>query len=473
MAGRFSNPFPQFFDSTPNVYSSGTLTFYASGTSTLQNVYTDESLSTPASNPLTLNSAGRAATDIFLQDLEYKVVLKDSSGNTVWTADPVSARDSSLIAKTLTGSGSPNGTVAGTAGSSTILPDFYWDYTNQILYVCTTTGDASTAVWTAINSSAAAPAVPAPQGRLTLVSSTPVIVSDQSAANAVYYTPFIGNLIPIYNGTSMTSSEFSELTLSLVSSHAANSIYDIFVWNNAGVIGIATGPAWSTATAGSGARGTGAGTTQLTRVKGLWVNAVSMTARNGSNTYTIGANLGTYVGSIFMDGSNGQVTCHVSYGQSRKFGVWNAYNRVPVFLKAGDSTASWISNNASSIHAANTSTSNSLTVFSGLPEEIVEFRYSSRASATLNTNNEMVTTAGIGFNSTSAYSGKIANYSHTVQTVNNAVGCDASLNAACYLSLPWIGTNVVTALENSNGSDVNVSFYGTESHMLLSALYRA
>src|SRR6185369_459996 len=38
------------------------------------------------------------------------------------------------------------------------------------------------------------------------------------------------------------------------------------------------------------------------------------------------------------DSSAGQVTCHRAWGQSRKWGVWSAYNRQPLYLKAGDST---------------------------------------------------------------------------------------------------------------------------------------
>jgi len=473
MAGRFINPYSQFMDSTPDVYSGGKLYFYASGTSTPLNTYTTKALSVANPNPIVLNSAGRPAVDIFLQDLEYKVVLTDANDVVIWTADPVSHRDSLLVAKTVTGSGSPNGSVAGTAGSSSVLPDFYWDYTNAILYVCTTTGSSSTAVWTAVNPSGTSASVPPPQGRLTLTSATPILSSDVSAGNAVYYTPYVGSIIPIYNGSTMAPTEFSEITLNLVSQHALNTIYDVFVFSNAGVLTLVTGPAWSSSAAGSGSRGTGAGTTQLTRVKGLWTNAVSMTGRNGSTTYTVGANLGTYVGSIFIDGTAGQITCHTSYGQSRKWGVWNAYNRNQIYMKAGDATASWVSNNASGVHAANASSNNSITLFTGLPEQTVDVHYSSRASATLNTNNEMVASVGIGFNSTSTISGKSANYTHTVQTVTNAVGCDVSLNAANLLSVPWLGINVVTALENTNGSDVNVTLYGTETYMLLSAKYWA
>jgi hypothetical protein len=168
--------------------------------------------------------------------------------------------------------------------------------------------------------SAAIPTVVQPQGYLTLqvTNRNPIVGGDVSAATSVFCTPFMGHLIPIYSGSRHVPTEFTELTLSLVSAHAANAIYDVFVFSNNGVLTIVTGPNWTTATAGAGARGTGAGTTQLTRLNGYWVNAVSMTGRNGSTTYSIGANLATYVGSIFMDGSNGQVTCHRAWGQSQQ-----------------------------------------------------------------------------------------------------------------------------------------------------------
>jgi hypothetical protein len=473
MAGRFINPYSQFMDSTPDVYSGGKLYFYAAGTSTPLNTYTTKALAVANPNPIVLNSAGRPAVDIFLQDLEYKVVLTDANDVTIWTADPVSHRDSMLVAKTLTGTGTPNGAVAGTAGSSSVLPDFYWDYTNLILYVCTTTGTSSTAVWTAINASAATAAVPPPQGRLCPTSATPVVASD-STNNSVYYTPFVGNLIPVYNGTSMIPTTFSEISMALVASHAANTIYDIFVFSNNGVLTLASGPAWSTSTAGAGARGTGAGTTQLTRLQGLWVNAVSMTARNGSTTYTVGANLGTYVGSIAIGSGAGSISCLTAYGQSRRWDIWNAYNRQPTYLKAGDpADSTWIVNNASAIHAYNTSSANSITVFAGLPEETVKFELSGRASATLNTNQEMVVRIGIGFNSTTTISGKVANHTLTTETVSNAITTNVSLNGARFFSPPWIGINVATALEGTNGSDVNVTMYSGEDDMLLTAEYRS
>jgi hypothetical protein len=476
MAGRFIEPYPQFLDSTPNVYSSGKLYFYATGTSTPLDTYTTKALAVANPNPIVLNSAGRPAVDIFLQDLEYKVVLKDADDQEIWTADPVSHRDSALVAKTLTGSGSPNGSVAGTAGSSSILPDFYWDYTNSILYVCTTTGTSSTAVWTAINASSATPAVPHPQGRLTLSSATPVITTEVTAATAVYYTPYIGNLVPIYNGTLMVPTEFSELTLSLVASHALNTIYDIFVFSNSGVLTLVTGPAWSNSAAAAGSRGSGAGTTQIARVKGLWTNAVSMTGRNGSTTYTVGANLGTYLGSIFVDGTAGQVTCHNTYRQAAKWGVWNAYNRVPIYLKVGDTTAGWTIGGGGSgaYRALNNGTSNSMTIFSGLPEHTYEFNSALRVSFIATTNQLVQIFSAVGFNSTSAASGLVG--THKCDYGGGVVGnftTTVLVNGKYILPTGSIGINVVTHLEaySVTGASAPTAVAGGEASNLLTGVW--
>lgn len=483
MPGRFVNPYPQYEDSTPAVYSGGSLSFYASGTSTPLNTYTTTALSVANPNPIVLNSAGRPAVDIFLQDLNYKVVLKDANGSTIWTADPVFGRDSNLIAKTITGSGSPSGVVAGTAGSASILPDFYWDYTNSILYVCTTTGIAATAVWTAVNASSATPSVPQPQGRLTLTSATPVLAADTLSATAVYYTPYIGSLVPIYNGASMTPTDFSEITLTLSASHSANVIYDIFVFSNSGVLTLATGPAWTTSTAGSGSRGTGAGTTQLARIKGLLVNAVSITGRNGATTYTIGANLATYLGSVFIDATAGQVSCTVGYGQNRKWGVWNAYNRCPVLILAGDTTATWTyatntiraGNNVPSSYSGaffnyGSGTSvNGLSVFTGLAEEFAQINLAQLVTGA--SNGTPGFTIGIGLNSTTAYvSGSLQGQ---IYLAAGGVGASTYVNAvASHQLAPSLGINNLAILEQCNAAS-STTVHGTASNTNMTAQWRA
>lgn len=291
-----------------------------------------------------------------------------------------------------------------------------------------------------------------PQGRLTLTSGKPVLNSDVTAATAVFYTPYIGNQVPIYNGTLTTVQTFSEQTLTLVSNHLASTIYDVFAFLNSGTFTIGTGPAWNNSAAGAGARGAGAGTTQLAFQNGFLTNAVSMTARNGATTYTVAANQGTYLGSIFIDSVAGQITANFSYGQSRKFGPWNAHNRVAIQMKAGDNTAGW--NYTGTIYRAqNNSSANSITVFCGLAEEWFILNYSQLA------NSPNTYTTGIGWNSTTSPSGTVANWSGILSTL-----------LCSYFSPPSLGINTVTALEKSNGSGTSTS--GTETNMCLSAQYR-
>jgi hypothetical protein len=89
--------------------------------------------------------------------------------------------------------------------------------------------------------------------------------SDQTSATSVFYTPYVGNQCPIWNGNVTSMYAFAQQTLALASQHVASNIYDVFAFLNpsGGAFTIATGPAWATSTAGSGARGTGAATTQL------------------------------------------------------------------------------------------------------------------------------------------------------------------------------------------------------------------
>lgn len=302
-----------------------------------------------------------------------------------------------------------------------------------------------------------------PQGRLTTASAIPILAGDVASATSVYYTPYIGDLWPVSDGTKFTVLEFTEQTLTLVSNHVANGIYDVFQFNDAGTVRIGTGPVWNTVTAGSCTRGTGAGTTELARLKGLYVNNVSMTARNGASTYSVGAKAGLYLGSIYIDAVAGQVTCHRGYGQSRKFGVWNAYNRSKTILRTGDSTASWLYTSAV-WRSSNNSAANSCTVFTGLVEEIFDIQFQQRKIVQVGTAGNEVR-IGLGLNSTSSPSGFV-----TVSEYNSSVGVIFTGEPAKFISPPLLGINVINCLEYCGAN--TATFDGTENSMLMTASYR-
>lgn len=314
----------------------------------------------------------------------------------------------------------------------------------------------------------AANPVPRPQGYLTLVSGSPVITSDQEDKTAVYYALDKGDLIPIWNGDRLVTTTFTEKTLTLNAAHASNSIYDVFLWLEDGTLTIGTGPVWSTITAGSGARGTGDGTTELIRKSGVFVNNVAMTARNGATTYSVGANLATYVGSIFIDSTAGQITCHTSVGQSRKWGVWNAYNRRPIQLRVTDPTTTW-TYGTNTRRASNNDSNNSLTVFSGLAEETANLRFKQHFGRASNTDVQIEANISMSVNSVTVPTGSRGRFFQDgAGSVDIAVqGSHVAENDL----LPTLGTNVITALETANsGSTVN--WYGTEIDMLMKANWR-
>ena len=88
MAGTIM-PSPKFLglDNNADPLSGGKLYTYAAGTTTPQDTYSDVGLTTPNTNPVILDSAGRAT--VFLSNSSYKFVLKDSDDVTIWSQDNI------------------------------------------------------------------------------------------------------------------------------------------------------------------------------------------------------------------------------------------------------------------------------------------------------------------------------------------------------------------------------------------------
>jgi hypothetical protein len=317
--------------------------------------------------------------------------------------------------------------------------------------------------------------LPTPQGRLTVASNTPVINGDVVSATVIYYTPFTGAWVPLNNGSTFAAYNFSQLSLTLTASQGANGIYDIFLAYNSGAPVIGTGPSWlaggGSVTAGSCARGSGSGSTALSRsTGGIWVNTVSMSliynTGSGNTTITVPAGQGVYLGSIYIDGTAGQVSCYASWGQSRKFGVWNAYNRVPVILQAGDSTSSSWTYSTATIRPSNNNTANSLITFAGLPEEWINLIFTQvvNNTTTVGVGNPSQQ-IGIGWNSITAFSGIFGG----VPPIENA-SILVTAQASFYVA-PVLGVNVATSLEKADGGGIDTWKSGS-SQMNLSATWR-
>lgn len=282
-----------------------------------------------------------------------------------------------------------------------------------------------------------------------------VTVGVAQSVTGIVYTPMAGgNQIPIWNGSRFVVFQFPEMTLTLTSSMVANSIRDVCVFSNAGTPTLVASVAWTTATAGAGNRGTGAGTAEIVKKNGVWVNAVSISgAINGANTYNVPASQCTMVGSMLMSGSNGVLVFNRSYGQSRRWPISNIYNKLPILLQAGDTSAGPWTYNTSAWRASNNNAANSLTVFQSVPEDQVEVTYSGSisvipgGSTTLGQNS-------IGINGSLTPSGTVAMFQNAFAAT--FIGSVTSK----LIAVPFIGINTYGSLEFGNGVGP-ANFYGS------------
>jgi hypothetical protein len=299
-----------------------------------------------------------------------------------------------------------------------------------------------------------------PQGRLTLATGTPVMTSTQSAKTTIYYTPYVGRLVPLYDGTSFNmhdiGGELSQATTDATKSPGSVgtvSNYDLFVWLDSGTYRCTRGPSWSSDTS----RGAGAGTTELTMVNGIYLNANAIT--NGP-----GASRGTYVGTVRSNGSS-----QIDYifgdaaagGTAGFFGVWNAYNRRSVATMVRDTADTWTYSTANTWRAADNSSTARVSFVRGLDEDSVVAQY--HASGTAGASTAMV--AGIGLDSTTAFSG--------TTWLNNVPSTTAG-GTARYSGLPGIGFHYVSAIEFNTTTtastwhgDLGVAYFQTGLHVEL------
>lgn len=182
-----------------------------------------------------------------------------------------------------------------------------------------------------------------PAGRLSLQSKSPVMFGNITGATTIYYTPYNGVTIPIYNGTDMIVTRFDLVggELSALVSDATHSppagvmtgkVYDWFVWNDVSVpatpvVRLSRGPEWTNVST----RSVG---TAIERIKGIWVN--SAVIPNGPAVQR-----GTYVGTTYCR-TNGQLTWQWGgVNTPGRFHIWNAFNRINVGTTVLDDTYSW------------------------------------------------------------------------------------------------------------------------------------
>jgi len=338
------------------------------------------------------------------------------------------------------------GALSTTVAAATYAPIASPTFTGDPKAPTPTAGDNDTSVATTAFVTAAISAIPgatttvtAPQGRLTLQSLTPVMVTTQAAKTTIFYTGYVGVMVPIYNGAvfAMMSigTEISTTTTDTTKNPAAigaSKVNDWFVWNDAGTLRLCHGPDWSSDTLRSA--GTG-----ITAVNGIYIN-------NAAITNACGAGRGTYVGTTRSNASSQLDWILGTADTAGLYSVWNAYNRIDVKAAVRSSTASWTYGSVT-VRQPNGSTFWKVSFVSGLEEDgfYTEFIQNGTHSAS------GYCIPGIGYDSITASAG--AQRSRANQIVSNTMHGAASFNSTS------LGFHFVSALEYASGG--TCTFYGT------------
>jgi hypothetical protein len=169
-------PFQTSFDTNGNPVSGGCVWTYAAGTTTPATTYTDSALTTPNTNPIVADSAGRFVAWLSV-GTSYKFTYETACtapahGSVLRTVDNVLA---------VPGSSNP-------------------------------TTDLSTV-----------------NARCTLTSGTPVTTSDVTAATSVYIEPYQGNRIALYDGANWNLRTVTATSFAVPAT--TSTMYDVFAYD--------------------------------------------------------------------------------------------------------------------------------------------------------------------------------------------------------------------------------------------------
>ena len=291
-------------------------------------------------------------------------------------------------------------------------------------------------------------------GRLTLVSGNPVMsnIANPGVNSAtIYYTPYKGQTVPVWNGTTWSATDFGgELSQALndaTKSPAAavlNTLYDMFVWADGSTMRCTRGDAWASLTARA---------SPLALNDGILTNGTAIT--NGP-----AAGIGVYVGTIKV--GTGAVSCSfhppqdgpdadgVSFGE---IDIWNFYNRINfagiVQISSISNTWSW---NSTAWRMAGGYNSFAFFYVCGIDEDFISASYGTQ-SYSFSSDGAY---SGVGVDSFTTPSGIQAYHMNTSTT-----DLTYEVPTGLYAGNPGVGFHFLVALERTDAGGL-VVFFGAE-----------
>ena len=251
------------------------------------------------------------------------------------------------------------------------------------------------------------------EGRLTLTSGTPVTTADVTGATSVFFAPYAGNRIALYDGSSdWNVRTFTEITIA-VGTLDAGQPYDLFAYDNSGTVTFDAPLAWTNDTS----------------------RATALTTQNGVLVKT-GATTRRYIGTLYTTATP---TTEDSY--AKRF-LWNYYNRVTRPMRVLEATSSWVYTTAT-LRQARGSAANQLDFVCGMNETPVSAMI---AATYANTSAGVNVLVSLGLDSTSATA--------TGVVFNAAAGAAGSphVPVASLVTFPGVGRHYVVWLEYSTAT---------------------
>jgi hypothetical protein len=180
------------------------------------------------------------------------------------------------------------------------------------------------------------------QGRLTLTSGTAVTTSDVTGATTIYFTPYGGNAISLYNGSSWVTDTFTETSIAL-GTLTSGLPYDLFAFDNSGTVNFDAPLAWTNGTTRA---------TALALQDGVLVKSGAATRR--------------YIGTFYTTS-----TTATEDSIAKRF-LWNYYNRAKRRLQRVSGDANWTVNLNGTWQQANATAANKVEGVIGYAEDAVD-----------------------------------------------------------------------------------------------------
>lgn len=359
---------------------------------------------------------------------------------------------------------------------------------------------------------------PVVQGRLTTESGVPVSTSDRTAQSTLYFTPYKGNTIALWDGLAWTATTFTETSI-VLSGLVAHTNYDVFGYLNSGVLALEIEP-WKNAivtfsnsggllatlsghgmgdydpisftnTGGSLPTGLSVGTlywvryvnnntfniattqggtaiaytnsgTGTSRVYGSIQRQTAVTIQDGRYCKS-GDKTRLYLGtfrttsSTTTEDSRGGTVSQVG---GKRF-VWNYYNRVSRPMRVLDTTSAW-SYAVAQVRQANGAVGNKVEMVTGISEDGVNANLV--AAAYLASNTARTARVGIGYTDTTSFAtSPLIGLGYNVTTTAGWYPMGVSYSEVAgtgYSSLVWL----------ESGADGTCAFAGTNSGASMAGL---